>query len=51
MFISNEEKQLGEEFIHNGYVKKEVVEISALDKIKQDLLKIVKSYDEIKIDS
>jgi sporadic carbohydrate cluster 2OG-Fe(II) oxygenase len=51
MFISNEEKQLGEEFIHNGYIKKDIVEINALDKIKQELLKIVKSYDEIKIDS
>jgi len=50
MFISNEEKQLGEEFIHNGYVKKNVVEINALDKIKQELLNIIKSYDEIKID-
>lgn len=51
MFISNEEKQLGEEFIHNGYVKKDVVDITALDKIKQELLKIIRSYDEIKIDS
>lgn len=51
MFISNEEKQLGEEFIHNGYVKKDVVDITALNKIKQELLKIIRSYDEIKIDS
>lgn len=51
MFICDEEKKLGDEFIHNGFIKKNVLATSALDKIKSELLEIVKSYREIKINS
>lgn len=49
MFVSNEEKELGNEFIDNGFVKKKVLETNTLEKIKSELLKIVQSYKDIEI--
>ncbi len=48
MFINDEEKNLSEEFIKNGFIKKKIEDTESLDSIKSKLIKIVKSYKELK---
>ena len=48
MFINNEEKNLSEEFIKNGFIKKKIEDTDSLDSIKSKLIKIVNSYKELK---
>ena len=47
MFVTEEEKIISNEFIKNGFVKKQVEDISSLNFIKDNLKKIVISYKDL----
>ncbi len=46
MFINEEETQLSNEFIDNGFIKKKVVDSESLEAIKKELEKIINTYSE-----
>ena len=44
MFVNEEEQELSNDFIKNGFIKRKVEDIESLEHIKKKLLKIVSSY-------
>ncbi len=48
MFISKEENLLSAEFIENGFVKKKVEDTMSLDFIKERLIEIIYSFNDLK---
>ena len=47
MFVDQEEQQLSDEFIKNGFIKRRVGDVDSLEQIKEKLLKIVSSYKDL----
>lgn len=46
MFVTEEEQKLSAEFIKNGYIKRRVDDKKSLDFIKDELIKIITSYND-----
>ena len=47
MFVNDEEQQLSDDFIKNGFIKRKVEDTNSLENIKEKLIKIVFSYKDL----